>query len=476
MTETAPSPTSDSLDAAASDWSSRVAPASDAKYDYESLEEEEGAEMIKEDDVIAVVGPTILSGMPTDEDDKSPPKIRFTNALSLADSREKYKYQPDHRPAYLAPLAEGGSAMAGTPTLYILISTLSGTQLAAQFFDDLLYPLLWKIGFKKGSHTVIWTSTADSVNKFAKEVLFPNAIRGYLQTVLMLSGDGGTVDVINELCKSKDGYHGSYVKPTLCLFPLGTGNALYHSIHRPHTLPSVYIQSLRTFLTGNAVPLSTYRATFSPGARILSEQGQKNTPLHNNTLYGAVVVSYGFHATLVADSDTPEYRKHGDKRFGMAANELLNPDEGKSPPHAYKAEVKVSSDGEEMEVVGDGEHGYVLASLVSNLERTFTVSPESDKYPNGRLRLVQFGALDAGNVMKIMGAAYQGGAHIKLDEVLYREIDKLEVSFKEGGENWKWRRCCIDGTIVGIEEGGWMKVEIVKPGDEAVDISIEKSV
>ena len=93
------------------------------------------------------------------------------------------------------------------PTLYVLISTLSGTHLASQFFDELLYPLLWELGFKKGSHTVIWTSNAHSVKNFAKEVLFPNAIRGYRQTVLMLSGDGGTVDIINELYKNKDGYH-----------------------------------------------------------------------------------------------------------------------------------------------------------------------------------------------------------------------------------------------------------------------------
>ena len=143
-----------------------------------------------------------------------------------------------------------------------------------------------------------------------------------------------------------------------------------------------------------SVPLPTYRATFSPGARILSNEGQTQNPVPKGMLYGAVVASYGFHATLVADSDTPEYRKHGDKRFGMVANELLNPDAGKSLPHAYKAEVKVGSGNEALEVVGDGEHGYVLASLVSNLERTFTISPESSKNLNGKLRLVRFGALD----------------------------------------------------------------------------------
>jgi len=75
--------------------------------------------------------------------------------------------------------------------------------------------------------------------------------------------------------------------------------------------------------------------------------------------------------------------------------------------------------------------------------------------------------------MKVMGAAYQKGSHVQLPEVLYRQINTLQINFKENGEDWKWRRCCIDGKIVGIEENGWMKVEMVNRGEEAVDVVIE---
>lgn len=188
--------------------------------------------------------------------------------------------------------------------------------------------------------------------------------------------------------------------------------------------------------------------------------------MSNDTLYGAVVASYGLHATLVADSDTTEYRKHGDKRFGLVAKDLLFPEDG-GKPHAYKADV--SLDGKTIERT---EHGYVLASLVSNLEKTFTISPAS-KPLDGKLRVVHFGALGGGDAMEVMKAAYAGGKHIEMNEVGYAAVDTLRIDFKEEGESWKWRRCCIDGLIVGVEKGGWVEIGLVGKGKEAVDVVID---
>src|SRR4051794_1531305 len=158
-------------------------------------------------------------------------------------------------------------------------------------------------------------------------------------------------------------YSSKYTKPTLSQLPLGTGNALFHSLHRPSTLPSIYIQGLRTLLRGKPQPLPIFRTTFSPGARLVTNEGQTATPLVNNTLYGAVVASYGLHATLVADSDTTEYRKHGDKRFGLVAHDLLFPGND-AKPHAYKASVTLITTSGEKEIPRE-EHGYVLATPVS---------------------------------------------------------------------------------------------------------------
>jgi len=113
------------------------------------------------------------------------------------------------------------------------------------------------------------------------------------------------------------------------------------------------------------------------------------------------------------------------------------------------------------------EHGYVLASLVSNLEKTFTISPRS-KPLDGQLRVVNFGPLDGEKTMDIMKLAYAGGGHVGIEGIGYDAVDGMKIKFLEIGDGWKWRRCCIDGLIVGVEEGGWMEVKVVERGAEAV--------
>ncbi|EPE24139.1 hypothetical protein GLAREA_07989 [Glarea lozoyensis ATCC 20868] len=349
--------------------------------------------------------------------------------------------------------------------LSVVVSTLSGTGLATSFFEKILRPVLQTLSIDESQYSVDRTENTQSVHDLAKTTLLENANGGDAQTVVVLSGDGGIVDIINGLLESGE-RSSDYTPPVICQIPLGTGNALFHSLHRSSTTPSIYVQALRTLLTGQPKPLPTFKATFSPGARLLTHEGQSATPLSNNTLYGAVVASYGLHSTLVADSDTTEYRKHGDKRFGLVAKDLLYPEDGS--PHAYQADVTLLQDGKQ-NAVGRQEHGYILATLVSNLEKTFTISPET-KPLDGVLRVVNFGPLSGDESMEIMKAAYQDGKHIGMEGVGYDAVEGLDVKFLEVGESWKWRRCCVDGLIVGVEEGGWMKVRVMEKGSEAVQI------
>jgi len=362
--------------------------------------------------------------------------------------------------------------------IHVVISTLSGTGLAPPFFDSILQQVLAAVGLKPSDYNVFRTESTESVSEFARSVLLGGANKGLKQTCLMLSGDGGIVDAINGLLKSRE-RSSNYIKPTLSQFPLGTGNALFHSLHKDSSISSIYVQGLRTLLHGTPKPLPSFRATFSSGARILSNEGRTANRISNGALYGAVVASYGLHATLVADSDTTEYRKHGDKRFGLAANDLLFPQDGE-PPHAYKADVTLFKAGGKQEAISRKEHGYVLATLVSNLEKAFTISPSSRPL-DGQLRVVHFGATSGQQAMEIMKKAYDSGRHVGFEwegeagkeKVGYEDIDGIKINFREEGDDWKWRRCCIDGLIVGVEEGGWMEVNRVEPGSEAVNVLVD---
>ena len=83
--------------------------------------------------------------------------------------------------------------------IHVLISTLSGTGQALVIFDYVLSPLLDAVGLDWSRCTVTNTTGPDSVMDFARSTLLPNANMGVKQTVIMLSGDGGMVDVLNGL-------------------------------------------------------------------------------------------------------------------------------------------------------------------------------------------------------------------------------------------------------------------------------------
>lgn len=252
-----------------------------------------------------------------------------------------------------------------------------------------------------------------------------------------------------------------YVPPVIVLFPFGTGNALFHSIHQQVATNRVgdLTLALRDLLSVTHKPLPIFSARFSEGAKILSDEGRIESSIPGNCLFGAVVTSYGFHSQLVADSDTAEYRKHGDKRFQMVAKDLL------ADFHAYNATVSVQYGGEtsmtniRSEGQDENKHAYIVATLVSNFEKTFTISPHS-KPLDGHLRIIEIGPIPAEDVLEIMTDAYSGGKHIETRSTVgYRRIDKLRIEFRE--DDARWRKVCIDGLIVVMEKDGWLEVQRV---------------
>ncbi|KAF2111652.1 ATP-NAD kinase-like domain-containing protein [Lophiotrema nucula] len=365
------------------------------------------------------------------------------------------------------PATQRPQVASGRET-HIVISTGSGTGKAQDFYNQGLKPVL-EILFP-ASHDAFHihtTESATSVLDLTNKLFLPKADSGTQLRIVILSGDGGIIDLVNGLLSKPAS--AQYAPPQVVLLPLGTANALYHSINagRDNTWGL-------SSLAGDSIsqPLPIFTATFSPGARLLVDEARKEEELSKDPetgapiLHGAVVASWGFHASLVADSDTAEYRKHGIERFKMAANDLLYPADGASPHH-YKAKVSVLS-GTTWTPLKEEEHMYVLASMVSNLEKPFTISPAS-KPLDGSLHLVRFGPTDGANAMRLMGLAYQGGKHVEDPDVLYQAIDGLRIEFEGREEDFKWRRICIDGKIVRLEKKGW--VEIRKEERRVLDIA-----
>lgn len=354
-----------------------------------------------------------------------------------------------------------------SPNLHVIISIGSGVGHARRFFDTILKAALEPLGLDERAYQLHETESETHITDLSRTIFLPRANEGVAQTILLLSGDGGIVDIINVLLSSLQ--NDSYMKPVIGLLALGTGNALASSIG----LTPVSSRGLQTLFKGKPVSLPTFSAKFSSGSRFV---GKSVPPLVGSDegrglVYGAVVCSWGLHASLVAESDTLEYRKYGAERFKIAARELLSPSDG-SVPHSYKGKLTIfqKAQGEHREIVtlDRREHMYILASLVSNLEENLRISPHS-KPLDGQLRLVHFRPLSATEVMRIFELAYQGGLHVNDTDVHYDDIDGLRIDFEEQDD--RWRLVCIDGKVVRVNEGGW--VEIRKERRDIIDILVD---
>ncbi|KAJ4131434.1 hypothetical protein NW768_005620 [Fusarium equiseti] len=372
----------------------------------------------------------------------------------------------------LPPHLKPGSANKHgiTNQVDVIVSVKSGVGQALKAWQEVLQPL-WKmlVDTENPQYRLIRTESEETIRDYARN-LWTSEERSKARTIVLLSGDGGVVDLLN----GSDGNEIPKIPPTIALLPFGTGNALFHSTHKPlysEPGPSPVVLGLRTLFQGVGTDLPVFRASFSPGSRIVkfTDKTKGETLIKDPNqiqkeevsithLQGAIVASYGFHASIVYESDTPEYRVHGDKRFGMVAGELLK------ESHPYAAKVSVRHRGSDTFVdIPREKHAYVLTSLVSNLERTFTISPAT-KPLQSQLRLVHFGPIGGDRTMDVMMKVYDGGKHVGMnwpdgETVGYDEVDEVKISVLESDE--RWRKVCIDGTIVDIPEGGEMNIKML---------------
>lgn len=410
----------------------------------------EKAEQIRRDAIIAVIpdkqGParsSILLAIEevtkvNDEGDFSKePRLKSLKASGLPEEVRSILWV-ETLPSYL----QEGTGTDGSSNIHVIISSLSGSRGAKQFYTDVLEPLLTNLS--AGGAQVHETQSTETITEFTSSVILPRAKEGISQTLILLSGDGGVVDVIKSLYADPE--TGDITPPVVSLIPMGTGNATANStgLMRDSTL------GLFTLVRGTPEALPVLRA------RVLARSNGCEKVLD---LYGAVVASWGVHASLVADSDTPEYRRFGVDRFKMAAKELLHPSDG-SESHRYKGKVTLikrdQRSGEEYnEVIDRAEHMYVLTTMVSELEKGFRISPRSRPL-DGQLRVVHFGCVAPEEAMRLLGLAYQEGKHVDEPGVGYEDVEGIRIEFDE--EEERWRRVCVDGTIVPVALGGWMEV------------------
>lgn len=337
----------------------------------------------------------------------------------------------------------------------VVISTRSGTGTAKRVFQNIIEPFFRHLAVEYQVHE---TQSAQTIIELSRSQILERACAGIAQTVVLLSGDGGLIDIVDAFYRSNRQVR---VAPDIAMIPCGTGNAMASSIG----FRAGPASGLNGLIRGQPSPISVFAANLSRDSQLVIDEGrqrapidgQSNVPFH--TIYGAVVASWGLHAALVADSDTAEYRKFGSERFKLAAKELLFPSDG-TEPHRFQGKISLSTKKTQaqnlvQETLQETEHMYVLATLVPRLEKDFVISPDSDAF-DGCMRLLRFGPMSGEDAMRLMTLAYQGGRHVLEKVVTYTEVERVRIDFQESHE--RWRRVCIDGQIVAVEKGGWMEI------------------
>jgi diacylglycerol kinase family enzyme len=341
--------------------------------------------------------------------------------------------------------------------IHVVISILSGLCQANEYYEESIKPLLDQHDIKYITH---WTTSVKTIIELSENIFIPNARQGVKQTIILLSGDGGVLDIVNTFTavldrKNDELRAGSiFLKPAIVLIPKGTANALAWSSGGGD-------DCLKTMMEGTPKSLPIFKASFSAGTKIVLNEGRDRENLSasdqdEGVAYGAVVCSWGLHANVLAISDTTEYRKHGRARFMMAAEELT-----KDPP-IYRGIVKRRKRNGDWESFPETEHAYVMATLAPKLEEKFLISPDT-KGLDGTLHLVTIPP--GAEFIRIMMLVYNGGQHVTDPSVTYEAIEGLRIEFHN--EEAQWRQICIDGKIFEPGQGGWM--ELTRLPDSGMD-------
>lgn len=323
----------------------------------------------------------------------------------------------------------------------VIDSTTSGTRTsktANSAYHRLIKPLLEDLFEVK--HRYLATESRFSIKQFAKTL----RSNGKPIFVVIIAGDTSVNEFVNSLSDTEKGL----IK--LFVVPAGTGNSLSLSLGITDEVKAVQ-KLFATLQDLNLQPLNTYEAAFPEGTQMLFSDGERDE-LCGPILF-LVVASWAFHASLVADSDTTELRKYGIDRFKMAAQLNL------SREQVYNGNFEVGSDGK-IDVTRKGPFAYFVVTPSQRFEPTFLVLPEGNILDRN-LFVVGFNSATGPNyIMEIMMQVYDGGAHVRNENVFYDKVTEKQTIILRLERNAlkSTRRFCIDGAIILIPEDADGKV------------------
>ncbi|ODV97432.1 hypothetical protein PACTADRAFT_49145 [Pachysolen tannophilus NRRL Y-2460] len=328
--------------------------------------------------------------------------------------------------------------------LVVIDSVNSGTgrsEFEKDLYSKILGPILKKLGI---SHTYFKTTSSSSISEFAKSIELNH--QSYL--IIFISGDTS----INEFLNSLPIAVNNNINTPLYIANIsaGTGNALMSSLGANSP-----IQCIQQLFVGSPSKFHLYETQFKPSGGL----NLQNNQIVSKMLFFAVT-SWCFHSSLVADSDTPELRKLGVSRFGVAAQQNLEKEQ------RYDGDLKISN-FKDKTIISEinGPYSYLVITPLTNFEEKFKISPLGNVKENS-LYIIELGFQQDNNVLlDVMKEVYDNGSHIKDEKVNYLKVeDGKEIHLKINSTEDSKLRFCVDGTIIKLIHDTDENLELVIKG------------
>lgn len=335
--------------------------------------------------------------------------------LTDIENEVRFKISSIDKPVENTPFVNPEKVLHLLNDITIIDSIFSGTgrNEHRNVYRNIIEPLFQLLGIE---HRYFATQSKDSIKEFAQSLDIHKE-----KTIIFLSGDTSISEFVNNLPEIEQENAVNVI-----VIPCGTGNSLSLSLGFDNT-----IQAVANIFLGSKVPFNLYRATFPKDSCFLLQD--KKTIIKEPLVFTAVL-SWAFHASIVADSDTKELRKFGLERFKMAAMKNLEQEQ------KYVGTILID------DKPVNGPFAYWLVTPVTRFEPTFEILPCGD-IGDDSLYMVAVNAKYGTELLDIMKEVYDNGRHIGDEKVTYMQITKnQEIKVKLGADSKN--RFCVDGSIV----------------------------
>ncbi|KAL7309964.1 hypothetical protein PS15m_010779 [Mucor circinelloides] len=352
----------------------------------------------------------------------------------------------------------------------VVLNPTSGGRLAESQWACVVKPMLITAGFAESNLTKITTERDGKTRALAEalgqRILTTSEADKPAPIIISMGGDGTLHEVVNGLsdavaASEKKGHF------RLAVIPAGSGNAFALGIN----IESVEQATLKIIKGLEEKPFYFMDVKFGHSERNEGWQDHVQYDNAKKPVRLLVVLSWGFHAQIVSKSRYLRYFM-GNKRFSLVAMFLLTflqQYEGelvlKSAKKYNHKNLQFDEQVQSVTLEKDKKFTYFIVSKQHSLEKGFKIAPFASPLSDD-MDVVVLRDANKDSLTKASIAAFQGGEHVKSEDVEYFKATELLLRVKDKAE------LCLDGEIHDLPSKGILHLKVEKSSTEKSSFTI----